>query len=334
MEKLKELIKDNSGKYEHFSYYLLLINKAEKNLLYNPDITIESCKALIEGICKTILISLDKTISENVISSERYQFQRLFKESMDKLAEYDESFELEFVRGFNNNIRILGEIRTKRGDISHGKRAPKEEMSSHDFSVLIFNFTGQLIIYIVEHFFQIEFEEEVNYEDNEEFNIFLDENNPLPGKVKFSLALYEQYLEDYRTQLKQFLADKEESNINMDGTEEKNYETIIEENEEIVEEKSKIIDKELIYSDEILPSYEKYLTIKNSKEDLIKLCLENELYINKVLEVIDTYLFEKRPPLSSSIIDTLKNKPKVLERNKKVKKISEKIFRFINEYIN
>ncbi|XOB63572.1 hypothetical protein ACMC56_07095 [Campylobacterota bacterium DY0563] len=331
MEKLKELIKDNSGKFEHFSYYLLLINKAEKNLLYSPDIAIESCKALIEGICKTILISLDKTISENVISGERYQFQRLFKESMDKLAEYDESFELEFVRGFNNNIRILGEIRTKRGDISHGKRAPKEEMSSHDFAVLIFNFTGQLIIYIVEHFFQIEFEEEVNYEDNEEFNVFLDENNPLPGKVKFSLALYEQYLEDYRTQLKQFLADKEDSDISLD--EEKNYETIIEENEEIIKEKNQEIDKKLLFSDEILPIYKKYLTTKKSKVDLLKLCHENELYINKVLEVIDTYLFENRPPLSSSIIDTLKNKPKVLERNKKVKEISEKIFGYINKYL-
>jgi len=333
MEKLKEIIKDNNDKFEHFSYYLLLINKAEKNLLYSPDIAIESCKALIEGICKTILITLDKTVNEKKISSEGYQFQRLYKESMDKLSEYDESFELEFVRGFNNNIRILGEIRTKRGDISHGKRAPKEEISSHDFAVLIFNFTGQLIIYIVEHFFQIEFEEEVIYEDNEEFNTLLDKNNPLPGKVKFSLALYEQYLEDYRTQLKQFLADKEESDISLDEIEEENYEVIKEENEGLIEENQER-DEKLLFSDEILPIYEKYFTTKNSKEDLIKLCLENELYINKVLEVIDTYLFENRPPLSSSIIDTLKNKPKVLERNKKVKEISEKLFRFINEYIN
>ncbi|MAC84291.1 MAG: hypothetical protein CL624_09165 [Arcobacter sp.] len=336
MDKVRKLINDNNDNFEHFSYYILLIEKAEKNLLIYPDISIESCKSLLEGICKTILISLDNTINEKKISSERYQFQRLFKESMDKLAAYNEDFELEFVRGFSNNIRLLGEIRTKRGDISHGKKAPKEETSSQDFAVLIFNLLSSLLAYIIKYFFKIEFEQEFNYEDYEDFNSYLDENNPLSGKVKYSLALYEQYLEDYRTQLKGFLSDQEELNI-IDGIQKdedvsNRHEEEVSETED-EEEISETEVKEEISLSNIIERYSELSLKENSEENLNKLCDENELYIDEVLNVIDTYLFDRREPLSDSIIKVLKTKPKLLNRDEKVKEMKEKIFKFIDEFI-
>jgi hypothetical protein len=42
-----------------------------------------------------------------------------------------------------------------------------------------------------------------------EFNDTLDELYPLPGKPRYSRALYEQYFEDYEIQLKEFLDNKE-----------------------------------------------------------------------------------------------------------------------------
>ncbi|WP_320033706.1 hypothetical protein [Halarcobacter sp.] len=325
MNHLKIIIEKNSKKFQHFEYYYLLIEKVERNLLKNPDISIECCKSLIEGICTTILVSLDSSLSQAKILKD-YNLQKIFKEFKEKLAEYNEDFELDFMNGFNHSVKIIGEIRTKRGDVAHGKKAPKEKISSVEFASFISALTSSLLVYCLEYFFQLEFEEEVAYEDNEEFNAFLDENSPLPGKVKFSLALYEQYLEDYRTQLKQFLADEEEISELAD---EEEISELVDEEETSIDTETKV---ETSLSD-IIERYNEFSLRENSEEVLNKLCDDNELYIDEVLNVIDTYLFDKREPLSSSITKVLKIKPKILDRDEKVKEIKEKIFRYINDYI-
>jgi hypothetical protein len=43
-----------------------------------------------------------------------------------------------------------------------------------------------------------------SYEENSLFNEQLDEANPLPGKLRFSKALYDQYPEDYVIRLKEY----------------------------------------------------------------------------------------------------------------------------------
>jgi hypothetical protein len=44
----------------------------------------------------------------------------------------------------------------------------------------------------------------VSYEDNSDFNDWLDENHPLEGRLIYSYALYELYYEDYVIQLEEF----------------------------------------------------------------------------------------------------------------------------------
>ncbi|WP_298752564.1 abortive infection family protein [uncultured Arcobacter sp.] len=325
MTELKQVIEKYSGNFEHFEYYYLLIDKVEKNLSTNPDIAIECCKALIEGICTTILLSLDKSLTQEHIL-KNYNLPQIFKAYKQKLADYDETFELDFVNGFNHSVKLIGEIRTKRGDIAHGKQAPKEFSSSTEFAKFVVNLSSSLLVYSLEHFFNIEFLEELKYSENEDFNNFLDENNELPGKVQYSLALFEQYPEDYKLQLMQYLSDKED-NKDLDEevtVEEPQEEVTVEEPQETVLTDENIID-------------EKYLTLlqkENSENNLQKLCINEKLHINKVLKLIDTYLFDGREPLSSDIVKLLKEKPKLLERADKINHIKNKIFEFIHENIN
>ena len=50
----------------------------------------------------------------------------------------------------------------------------------------------------------------IEYEDYEDFNSELDEQNPLPGRVKYSKALYEQEPETYEVLLGDYNLEREE----------------------------------------------------------------------------------------------------------------------------
>lgn len=58
MDSLKELIIKNKEKFPEFEYYIPIIEKAERNQEEHPDIAIECCNSLVQGISKTIIFSL------------------------------------------------------------------------------------------------------------------------------------------------------------------------------------------------------------------------------------------------------------------------------------
>jgi hypothetical protein len=209
MQLVKTLINTNSEKYEHFVYYDKIINVIEQNVNTNPDICIESCKSLIEGISKTILKSLDSTTNDKSLDGK--DFQILFKESLTKLSEYNEDIEVDFVRRAVSLIQILGEIRNKRGDISHGKIAPKELTSYSQFSKLVSQMTEGIVFYVLEQFFAIDlsFKDEVKYEDNIDFNQMLDEVNFIEN-LSYSKALFDQDYVAYCEQLLEFDSEQEQ----------------------------------------------------------------------------------------------------------------------------
>ena len=332
MNQLKNIIEKHSNNFGHFEYYYLLIEKVEKNLQKNPDIAIECCKSLIEGICTTILVSLDNSLTQSKILKD-YNLQKIFKEFKEKLAEYNEDFELNFVNGFNHSVKLIGEIRTKRGDVAHGKKAPKEQISSVEFASFISKLTSSLLVYSLEHFFTIEILQTIQYEDNPDFNDMLDESMP-HSLIIYSKALYEQDNDSYLEQLKTFESDKEE--LSDEEVEEEIPETEVEEDipeTKVKEDIPKTEVEEETFLKDIVERYSGLSLRENAEENLNKLCDEKELYMDEVLNVIDTYLFDKREPLSSSIIKVLKVKPKLLDRDEKVKEIKEKIFKFIDEFI-
>jgi len=209
MQLVRTLINTNSEKYEHFAYYDTIINVIEQNVSTNPDICIESCKSLIEGISKTILKTLDTTTSDRILEGK--DFQILFREALSKLSEYNEDIEVDFVRRAVSLIQVLGEIRNKRGDISHGRIAPKELASYSQFSKLVSQMTEGIVFYVLEQFFAVDlsFKEEVKYENNLDFNQMLDEVNPIEN-LSYSKALFDQDYDSYFQQLLEYLAEQEE----------------------------------------------------------------------------------------------------------------------------
>lgn len=200
MEKLKALILSNLDKHSHFEEYFKIIDIVVENENTNPDICIESCKALIEGISKTILLNLDKTKSLDSIDDDN--LPKLYKEAMTLLSRECEDIEGDFVLRFSSIINVLAEIRNKRGDISHGRMAPKPIFSSYKLAGTIANMTEGFLAYILEHYFSLDLNpsEKLNFGSDEmqSYNAWLDESVDFPiTKARYSELLYEHDYDEY-----------------------------------------------------------------------------------------------------------------------------------------
>ena len=108
-------------------------------------------------------------------------------------------------------------LRNARGDISHGRAVPKRLASHHGLAKASNEVTGSLLSYMLSSYFiakleapkPVEPEEpkpdfDLDYKDNPDFNDYLDEENPLPGKMLYSEALFLSYIEEYQIELDAF----------------------------------------------------------------------------------------------------------------------------------
>ncbi|RAK51308.1 abortive infection family protein [Phenylobacterium deserti] len=205
MQSLRELIERHSDENSEFRYYIGNIEKAERNEIDHPDVTIECCAALFQGLSKTIV----KRLAPEQYGSEfeNLSIGRQVKAALRCLAAGDETVELAFPVAAENLVRIIGELRNQRGDISHGRLVPKELQSDRSLARLVLNVTEPLLRYMLATYFALQPQRRLvsDYEENGIFNAWLDEQNPLLGRVSYSRALFDQYPEEYLIQLQDYL---------------------------------------------------------------------------------------------------------------------------------
>ena len=214
MQLTSQIIADNSKTFPELDYYYLLIEKAHKNQKTNPDICIEACKSLIEGICKTILFRKNASTYSNKYM-KKVKFDTLLKDAFDNIIEFIPFIEPKVTGAWIELIRKaafdIAKIRNDRGDICHGRHVPKTDVSLSDFAFMIYNITDNLAFYIIKHFcamnktaHKTEDKDVIDYEENEYFNNHLDAITPLGDKVLYSKALYEQDYNAYMYELEQY----------------------------------------------------------------------------------------------------------------------------------
>lgn len=206
MKQTKDILKALESRYTNIDYYQTIIQKIEENVESHPDISIESCKALLEGLSKFIWKQID--LSYDALVADKMDFHPVVRQAMTKLADLNEDIELDFVNKVNKLIVSIGEVRNKRGDISHGKLSPKEYFSDSQFAYLVMNITDNMLYYVLHSFSKISPIKELEYEDNPEFNEWLDNENPI-ANLSYSKALFDQDPVAYEQELENYLDAKE-----------------------------------------------------------------------------------------------------------------------------
>lgn len=206
MKQTKDILKALESRYTNIDYYQTIIQKIEENVESHPDISIESCKALLEGLSKFIWKQID--LSYDALVADKMDFHPVVRQAMTKLADLNEDIELDFVNKVNKLIVSIGEVRNKRGDISHGKLSPKEYFSDSQFAYLVMNITDNMLYYVLHSFSKISPIKELEYEDNPEFNEWLDNENPI-ANLSYSKALFDQDQVAYEQELENYLDAKE-----------------------------------------------------------------------------------------------------------------------------
>lgn len=206
MRSLIELIERHADENSELRYYIPIIEKAERNEDQHPDICIECCASVFQGVSKTIVSRLEALAPDQKSQFENESIQRQVKRALRCLAASDSLVELGFPVAVENLVRVLGELRNERGDISHGRAVPKELQSDRGLARLVLNVTEPVLRYMLASYFALKPERPFvpDYDANPEFNAFLDERTPVEGKVLYSRALYDQFPEDYVIELKDY----------------------------------------------------------------------------------------------------------------------------------
>lgn len=228
MDSLKSLITRNLGRFPDFRYYIPIIEKAERNQEPHPDIAIECCLSLIQGISKTIILNLDETATRDELESNNNESRvhKQFKRAAELIKQNDDIYETAFTSTCSGLASTIANLRNARGDISHGRAVPKVLQSDVELARLVMEITNSLLRYTLASFFVIDLEKQakeveeeerqsaseddlIKYEANPEFNDLLDEEYSYEGKLLYSQALYELYYEDYEIQLQEYLDEQE-----------------------------------------------------------------------------------------------------------------------------
>ncbi len=70
------------------------------------------------------------------------------------------------------------------------------------------------------------------------------------------------------------------------------------------------------------------------KKAFAELCKEENLYPDKLQEVIEEYLFTERTPLRDDVVHNFREKPKIKERKKLAERVIQKIQDFVETFVN
>ena len=348
MEKTKAIIFANTEKHAHFVEYFKIIKIIEEHASINPDVCIESCKALVEGISKTILINLDNTKTTDNIDKD--DLPKLFKDAMRKLSDECEDLEGDFAARFSAIIQVIGEIRNKRSDISHGRMAPKFIFSSSKLASTVVDMTDSMLEYILEHYFSINLskDDSLDYDSEElkDYNDWLDESVDFPiKKARYSKLLYENDYDEYESRYSDEFLKSKEDEIEEEIKQKEVVETIEEKDTVKIESETK---EELVSIPVEVPSepqekvVEKLVTDfdeeafwTDAKNQALQVFAEAEvLKVEELKELVNEYLFSEKPPLRDNVAKTMVERPKLSDYKTVVSGLTDRIMAFVNDIKN
>jgi hypothetical protein len=207
MEFIKQIFDSN----DEFKDYYFLVDKIERYLEEMPDISIECCKSLFEGLSKKILLNLTNKFDSNHVNNMPVEtvLNNMLIELSIKLridAALDEDFII-FKKSTIAFVKEIKAIRNARGDVSHGRNYPKLDFSSNIEAKALVVSSDLFLSKMLAYYLLIEKSRALKYEDYDEFNEWLDEQDSAGYLSSYSFALYERDYIRYEQELQNFYPD-------------------------------------------------------------------------------------------------------------------------------
>ena len=205
-------IREHISKMPSFNTFNTYADTIVNNIEMNPALCIETCKSLIEGICKTILTN------KAYIYKDDIKFQELVRQTIEVLVinSYNHKEKLcELARRIASVAQVIAEIRNNSGFASHSQDIKNISVDS-TMSLFIYKITDVIGGFILHYYMthnNPKKDSRIHYEDCDQFNEYFDDANPLViGFLTLSAseAMYQQDYEAYREEYLNYLETKVE----------------------------------------------------------------------------------------------------------------------------
>lgn len=193
-----------------FGAYNEHIETIISNVYSNPVLSIELCKTLIEGVCKTILKDKGNKITDN--------FPNLVSSTLNNLnvdLHPDAKHIKELSKRLNSVLHYIAEIRNQCGFASHGQDI-EHCNSSSDLALFVIHTTNAILGFIL-HFYIVTDDyrkgQRIRYNDYAEFNEEIDEEYSefnIGYKISYSRALFDQDIEAYKELHNEYISSKQD----------------------------------------------------------------------------------------------------------------------------
>ena len=208
MQKLKEAILGKE-RWNGLVSYIVLV---EENRETNPNASLDGAKSILESISKTILE--DKAISYPPGSNIGYLIRKAFESLpvFSKLLERDLDSAKSILGSFENITRVIGGFRNGHGFFSHGQDIQSEKFDRYLVELTISSSDLLASFLVVSHAEDLKDRSRVYYEENNEFNRYIDDTSeeyPVVRGIQLSpsRALFSD-IEAYKEELLVFINEK------------------------------------------------------------------------------------------------------------------------------
>ncbi len=348
MKLVKEAISKHENLIDGLDGYLVIANEIEDNLTTSPDISIEACKSLIEGLCKKALSlisdnykedkKLKKRCDNNLPTLVRLAFSEVYKRDFEKdmhealskivlLHTVDSTSikrietiiinkSLSLEKLVDTSVKKISVIRDNQGDISHGRNYPKHEPSSIYLAKSIASITDGVCSYMIEQLARqymkiVVVLDKLDYHSLEDYNDWLDNNleHEFPvQKIRYSKVLFDNDYDEYEARYRDEFSPQEEEE------KEDDVEAIEkpEQTEKPVERLVNDFDEETFWTEK-------------AKETLGVFSEKQKLKPEELKSIIEDYLFTEKKPLPDAVATAMEEKPKLKERSKIITDLTDGI---------
>lgn len=341
MELTRQQIANHKELIEGLEGYLLLVQEAEEHVSTHPDVAIEICKALIEGLCLKALSLVSeeyqqkrkiRTRCKNDLSYlTQYTFEQVYTNYVETKIHHSLSdllvdagklskFRLKASIALKNQMgELVGKIsglRNERGDISHGRIYPKTLESRPVLAKSILSITDGVCSFMIDELatlYQAKTKEDSKlvYQELSDFNDWLESTYQVTSvKIDFSKLLYQNAYDKYEELYYGEFLEREEL---------VEYEAYwsnpvyVKETPEQSKEEKKAVGHEDETEDFWTPDRTMILE---------KHAQEMDMYPGDLRQILDEIYFTDKLPLKERVAEGLVYKPSLLERSRI---LSEKI---------